>query len=86
MRVIWELWSKRYVSCETICSIRSRTCAVDINSRDSFITFSPHANSLLPGDGFALHGDRCEAHTEESVCVMADNVWNKGKLLSLRAA
>jgi hypothetical protein len=46
-----------------------------------------------PVYGCALHGDRCtadcEAHANfanESVCLIADNVWNYGKLLTLWTA
>jgi hypothetical protein len=51
-------------------------------------TFLP----LLIVNGSALHGDRCiagrEAYTNfngEAVCLMADNVWNEGKLLAFWA-
>jgi hypothetical protein len=44
----------------------------------------------LPVHGSALHGDRCvdccEAHTKfanESACLMAYNIWNEGKKLTL---
>jgi hypothetical protein len=53
--------------------------------RDSYFRWPVH--------GFALHGDRCtagwEAHknfADESVCLMADNIWNSGKLLTLWTA
>jgi hypothetical protein len=46
-----------------------------------------------PVYGTVLHGDRCTAHckvhrnfADESVCLMADNVWNEGKILTLWTA
>jgi hypothetical protein len=50
-------------------------------------------NSVDRFHGSTLHGDRCtagcEAHTnyaDESVCLMADNVWNERKLFTLWTA